>query len=106
MCIRDRHTGIGDEMIRDIRQYYNDLKQVFVEVKNDTKEGEVLYTALRDQYGPQHTKAMFVTYVYMDCYGWTFNESTNVKKMLDDTRELWRHIERIALKRPYGIRWS
>lgn len=100
----DERVGTGDEIIRDIRQYHKDLRQVFEEVKNDTKDGEVLYRALRDQYGPQHIKLMFVREVYMKCYNWTLEESTTVKKMLDDTRELWRQIERTAISRPYGIR--
>lgn len=100
----DRHTGTGEEIIQDIKKYYNDLKQVFEEVKNDTKDGEILYTTLRDHYGPQHVKIMFITYMYMDVYNWTFDESAKVKKMLDDTRELWRHIERTAIDRPYGIK--
>lgn len=100
----DRQTGTGDEIIRDIRKYYSDLKQVFEEVKNDTKDGEILYTALRDQYGPQHTKVLFLNYLYTEVYNWTFDESAKVKKLLDDTRELWRNIERTAIDRPYGIK--
>lgn len=102
----DQQAGTGNEIVRDMKQYYSDLKQVLEEVRNDTKDGEILYTTLRDQYGPHHTKLMFINYVYMDCYNWTFDESANVKKLLDDTRELWRHIERTAIERPYGIRLS
>lgn len=94
--------GNGVEILSDVTQYYNDLKQVFEQVKNDTFDGEVLYTAIKRTYGPKHLKVPYPSYYFLRIYNLSWEETERMEKILQDTLHLWWKIEKIAITRPYG----
>lgn len=94
--------GNGLEILSDVTAYYNDLKQVLVEVENDTFDGEVLYLALKRTYGPKHLKVPYASYYFLRIYDFTWEETERMEKILEDTLHLWWKIEKVATNRTYG----
>lgn len=94
--------GNGLEILSDVSTYYNDLKQVLVEVENDTFDGEILYLAIKRTYGPIHLKVPYPSLYFLRIYDLTWEETEGMETLLNDTLHLWWKIEKVALNRNYG----
>lgn len=98
----DNQLGNGTVTMKDMELYYEFLRNVLMEVEENTKLGKQLYFELMRTSGPPHTKVGFISYQIQKKYNWTWEDAGTCQKMLKDTRKLWWFIKREAYKRPYG----
>lgn len=98
----DNQLGNGTVTMKDMERYYEYLRQVLMEVEENTELGKELYFEIMRTSGPPHTKVRFISYEIQKKYNWTWEDGGIVQKMLKDTRKLWWYIKREAYKKPFG----
>lgn len=78
--------------IQDIFRYKNRLSAVYILMENGIDEGRKIFQYLYDHKGPPHLSLQF-DYHNLSCYyGLKEHDITNIKDLLNSTRQLWLKI--------------